>query len=654
MADFNSCLADYGMDDMQGSGSDFTWFNKQEVGTRVYSKLDRVLINVDWLLSYTQTTAQFLPPGISDHCPAILSFFGDPLPKKQFKFLNCWIDHPDFKTIVTEAWQISPIGNSMHRLMNQPEKEELNQCFQDLQQSPLSEDLIHKERTVSQKYLSLKDAETKILIQKAKVHNIKHNDICSKFFFVKIKERQQSQYIGEIQDIHGTLHSGVHEVGEAFVDYYQPLLGSSSAVQPIDPSFIPNGQCLNEQDQVALTAPISKDEIKSALFSIHSSKSPGIDGFSSGFFKATWDIIANDFYYYEDLLGKKSPIEEVKSAVLAKGKVCRPEHIAILTSTVTYEEVQQAVFSIPKDKAPGPDGYSSGFFRDTWDLIGKDFYAAVVDFFNTSQLLQQINATNITLIPKCDRPTSVKQFRPIACCNMIYKFISKLLCNRLAPDIVHMYARSHVSSRCLFKIDLQKAYDTVEWDFVKQLLSGLNFPSHFTKLVMGCIRSTSFTLVLNGNNFGYFRGQRGLRQGDPISTLIFTICMEYLTRLIAFSTERWPFHYHHLCKNLKLTHLMFADDLLMFCKGDAPSIMLLMKAFTSFSNASGLRMNNTKSEIFFSGMVPELQTDVLRVTGFQEGTMPFRYLGVPTQPGLEDWVPKNTHMLAELLSSIQC
>ncbi|XP_074315571.1 uncharacterized protein LOC141651773 [Silene latifolia] len=99
--------------------------------------------------------------------------------------------------------------------------------------------------------------------------------------------------------------------------------------------------------------------------------------------------------------------------------------------------------------------------------------------------------------------------------------------------------------------------------------------------------------------------------------------MEYLTRLIAFATERWPFHYHPLCKSLKLTHLMFADDLLMFCKGDAPSILLLMKAFTSFSNASGLRMNNTKSEIFFSGMVPELQSDILRVTGFREGTMPF-------------------------------
>ncbi|XP_074288935.1 uncharacterized protein LOC141614080 [Silene latifolia] len=261
MTDFNSCLADCGLDDMQGSGSDFTWFNKQEVRTRVYSKLERVLINADWLLSFTQTTAQFLPPGIVDHCPVILSFCDDSLPKKQFKFLNCWIDHPDFKAKVTEAWQSFPVGNSMHRFMAKLKntrkylknlhlahfsnistrinlkREELNQCFLDLHHCPLSKDLIHKERIVAQEYWSLKDAETKILIQK----------------------RQQSQYIGEIQDIHGTLYSGMHE------------------------------------DQVALTAPISKDEIKYALFSIHSSKSPGIYGFSYGFFKAAWDIIVDDF-----------------------------------------------------------------------------------------------------------------------------------------------------------------------------------------------------------------------------------------------------------------------------------------------------------------------------------------------------------------------
>ncbi|XP_074318629.1 uncharacterized protein LOC141655449 [Silene latifolia] len=175
-----------------------------------------------------------------------------------------------------------------------------------------------------------------------------------------------------------------------------------------------------------------------------------------------------------------------------------------------------------------------------------------------------------------------------------------------------------MSPQCLFKVDLQKAYDTVEWDFVEQMLVGLKFPTKFIDLLMKCITTTSYTLVLNGSNFGYFRGKRGLRQGDPVSPLIFTICMDYLSRLIAYATARWPFHYHPQCKGIRFTHLMFADDLLMFCKGDAPSILLLVKAFTSFSNASGLQMNNAKSEIFFSGVNKELQCSIHRTILGQE------------------------------------
>ncbi|XP_074318507.1 uncharacterized protein LOC141655320 [Silene latifolia] len=104
VAEFNSCLLNCDLDDMQGTGSDFTWFNNQDVAIRVYSKLERVLVNYDWLQTFTQSSAQFLPPGISDHCPAVLTFHNDPIPKKQFKFLNCWASHPDFSIIVARAW----------------------------------------------------------------------------------------------------------------------------------------------------------------------------------------------------------------------------------------------------------------------------------------------------------------------------------------------------------------------------------------------------------------------------------------------------------------------------------------------------------------------------------------------------------------------
>ncbi|XP_074315495.1 uncharacterized protein LOC141651695 [Silene latifolia] len=281
------------------------------------------------------------------------------------------------------------------------------------------------------------------------------------------------------------------------------------------------------------------------------------------------------------------------SEVLLTGSFCNESHVLSLSTPITKEEIKGVVFSIPIDKAPGPDGYTSGFFRDSWDIVGDKVCNAIMDFFATGRLLTLINATNITLIPKCDRPTAISHFRPIACCNLVYKVISKLLCNRLAsvlPDlvhenkrafikgrsiienvficqnIIHMYGRKAVIPRCLFKIDLQKAYDTVEWDFVEQMLHGLKFPAHFTHLVMQCM-------------------------AIPISPP--------LQESEAHSS-----------------HLMFADDLILFCKGKPQSIWLLMRAFSSFSNASGLSMNNAKSEIFFNGVNEDIREGIKQAQMF--------------------------------------
>ncbi|XP_074318562.1 uncharacterized protein LOC141655376 [Silene latifolia] len=172
-----------------------------------------------------------------------------------------------------------------------------------------------------------------------------------------------------------------------------------------------------------------------------------------------------------------------------------------------------------------------------------------------------------------------------------------------------------VSPRCMFKLDLQKAYDTIEWQFVDQMLQALNFPDHFRKLIMLCITTPSYTLNLNGSQFGFFKGKRGLRQGDPISPLIFCICMEYLTRVMEYATGKWYFRYHPLCKSLKLTHLLFADDLLMFCKGDIKSIMLLLRALSTFSETSGLKVNASKSEVVFNGVPDEVRMDVVQIRG---------------------------------------
>ncbi|XP_074314288.1 uncharacterized protein LOC141649498 [Silene latifolia] len=187
LMDFNSCLLRCGLDDMSGTGNDCTWFNKQDASARVYSKLDRILVNDRWLQAYSQTTAHFLDPGMSDHCPAMLTFHDNDMPRKQFKFLNCWDEHPQFHQIVAEAWNGTHVGNSMFRLMSKlrevkkalrclhsehyanigdkikDKKKELSQCFSNLRQDPKNMQFINKEKEVSKELWNLKDIELQML-----------------------------------------------------------------------------------------------------------------------------------------------------------------------------------------------------------------------------------------------------------------------------------------------------------------------------------------------------------------------------------------------------------------------------------------------------------------------------------------------------------
>ncbi|XP_057250672.1 uncharacterized protein LOC130591389 [Beta vulgaris subsp. vulgaris] len=129
----------------------------------------------------------------------------------------------------------------------------------------------------------------------------------------------------------------------------------------------------------------------------------------------------------------------LKNTVIAKGPVLKREHIQLLSMPYTAQEVKEALFSIPGDKSPGPDGYGTHFFRDAWDVIGEEIIQAVLDMIHSDKLLSELNATTLTLVPKVRCPSSVSEFRPIACCNTLYKCITKMICKRLSlilPEII--------------------------------------------------------------------------------------------------------------------------------------------------------------------------------------------------------------------------
>ncbi|XP_030442342.2 uncharacterized protein LOC115664561 [Syzygium oleosum] len=316
-----------------------------------------------------------------------------------------------------------------------------------------------------------------------------------------------------------------------------------------------------------------------------------------------------------------------------------------LSREVTALEIRNAFFSLAKGKAPGPDGFNVDFFTSSWETVGPSVVLAIKDFFRSGSLLKEINTTILTLVPKIPNALSMNDFRPIACCNSVYKCITKILANRLAsvlPSIISNSQNAFVKGRrigdnillaqelfagfhhdpyrpkCAIKVDFQKAYDTVDWAFLEMVLQTFGFPQLFVKLIMECVTSPKFSISINGELHGFFSSDRGIRQGDPMSPYLFTLVMEVLSGIL--NTCAWcpGFKYFWRCKPVGLTHLFFADDVLLFVEGNTTSTTLLKEGLDLFSKWSGLKPNVNKSEIYLSGGSAEIRGQIRNVFGFNE------------------------------------
>ncbi|KAH0701659.1 hypothetical protein KY285_015937 [Solanum tuberosum] len=340
---------------------------------------------------------------------------------------------------------------------------------------------------------------------------------------------------------------------------------SQKNLPAVDRKVMKQGPGLAHHQQLKLCEEVNDQEIWDGLKGITDDKAPGIDGYTACVFKKTWQAVKEDVYSAVKDFFKTGTIckiincttitlvPKIPNPVTVKGFRPIAYHQQLkLCEEVNDQEIWDGLKGITDDKAPGIDGYTACVFKKTWQAVKEDVYSAVKDFFKTGTICKIINCTTITLVPKIPNPVTVKGFRPIACYTVLYKIIAKVMatsmqkimpsiiceaqagfipgrriCDNiiLAQELVQAYIRKHISARCMIKIDLQKAYDSVEWIYLEQVLEELCFPAQFRRWIMQCVTTVNYTVLVNGAPTDSFDVAKGLRQGDPISPYLFAIVM---------------------------------------------------------------------------------------------------------------------------------
>lgn len=186
--------------------------------------------------------------------------------------------------------------------------------------------------------------------------------------------------------------------------------------------------------------------------------------------------------FYQSLMGTAAEeLIMVDKNIMSRGPELQVTQQKALIVAVTGQEVKEALFSMDSSKAPNINKFNVYFFKKCWHIIGEDVIHAVQQFFSIGDLPKEVNMALITLIPKYDNASVVKDFKPIACCTVLYKIISKILSNRLKVvldtiisdsqstfvkgrlifdniilnhELIKSYTRKQLSRRCMMKVDI--------------------------------------------------------------------------------------------------------------------------------------------------------------------------------------------------------
>ncbi|GJU75866.1 RNA-directed DNA polymerase, eukaryota, partial [Tanacetum coccineum] len=292
---------------------------------------------------------------------------------------------------------------------------------------------------------------------------------------------------------------------------------------------------------------------------------------------------------------------------------------------VSRDEIRRAVWNCGDNKSPGPDGYTFEFFKKYWDLIGSDLYAKFVN-----------------------------DFRPISLIGSVYKVVTKVLANRLAPVIVDLisdtqsafvagrqildgpfildeilhWCKRKKKQAMFFKVDFAKAYDSVRWDYLLEVLEAFGFGQIWCNWIRGTLNSAKASILINGSPSKEFSCYRGLKQGDPLAPYLFILVMESLHLSFSRVVDEGLFKGIQLPGSISISHLFYADDAMFIGEWSHENLKGIINILKSFFLASGLQINILKSQLLGVGVPRHVVEHAASSIGCSIMSNQFRYLGV--------------------------
>lgn len=318
-------------------------------------------------------------------------------------------------------------------------------------------------------------------------------------------------------------------------------------------------------------------------------------------------------------------------------------------------EIESTLKDMDSNFAPGPNGLPVGFYKKMWPTIRGTIFEMFNKLHAEELNMSRMNYGMITLIPKLKEANNIKQYRPICLLNVDYKWSTKVLTMRLAKcanklispaqtafipgrfisegivmlhEVLHHLRVQHKQG-VILKLDFEKAYDKVLWSFMMEVLKRKNFPSKWIGWMKQVVEGGRVGIIINGQPSNYFRTYKGLRQGDPLSPLLFKLVGDTLSMMLERAKHSGVIR--GLVLDLieeGLTHLQYVDDTILFLNLDDESLCNTKFLLYYFEAMSGLRINYQKSDVFLLEVTIEKQREIANGFNCNIGSFPIKYLGV--------------------------